>query len=53
MDKTAYLAKAGLIDAGSLRVRAEEALPGYVGQVERLRDSLDIACPKIKALRRG
>ena len=41
------LAKAGLIDAESLRRRAGEALPGYVGHVEQIRTSLDIACRKI------
>ncbi|HEX9276997.1 MAG TPA: DUF6036 family nucleotidyltransferase [Burkholderiales bacterium] len=46
------LAKAGLIDADSLQQRALEALPGYVGHVERLRNSLGIACRKIKALQR-
>ena len=37
------LARLGLIDAKSLRKRAEEALPGYVGNVERVRNSIDIA----------
>lgn len=45
------LAKAGLIDADSLRRRAEEALPGYVGHVQRLRSSLDVACRMIKGQR--
>lgn len=47
------LAKAGLVDADSLRRRAEEALPGYVGHVERIRASLDIACRKIARVRAG
>ena len=38
------LCKAGLLDAGSLRRRAEGAIAGYVGDVKRLRNSLDIAC---------
>jgi hypothetical protein len=38
------LAAAGLIDAAALRKRAEEALPGYVGNLERLRNSIDLAC---------
>lgn len=46
------LAKAGLIDEDCVRRRAEEALPGYVGQVGRLRNSIDIACRKIRAVRR-
>jgi hypothetical protein len=37
------LAKAGLVSSASLRERAEEALPGYVGDVARLRNSLKIA----------
>lgn len=40
----ASLARLGLIDAESLRKRAEEALPGYVGNVARVRTSIDIAC---------
>jgi hypothetical protein len=38
------LCKAGLLDAVALRRRAEEAIPGYVGDIKRLRRSLDIAC---------
>ena len=38
------LARAGLIDARSLRRRAMEALPGYVGAVVRIRTSIDLAC---------
>lgn len=44
------LARAGLIDADSLRKRAEAALPGYVGSVDKLRNSLDIACRQIRGL---
>jgi hypothetical protein len=39
-----HLASAGLIKAGALRKRAEEALAGYVGDLARIRGSLDIAC---------
>ena len=46
------LARAGLIDADSLRKRALEALPGYVGPVEKLRTSLALACKKIEAAAR-
>jgi hypothetical protein len=46
------LARAGLIDASSLRQRAEEALPGYVGVVARLRTSLETACRKLRTLER-
>lgn len=38
------LARAGLIDAATLRPRAEEALGGYVGDLARVRLSIDIAC---------
>lgn len=44
------LAKAGLIDATSLRRRANEALPGYVGAVDRVRTSIDLACRMIGEL---
>lgn len=37
------LALAGLIDAAGLRHRAEEALPGYVGNLERVRNSIALA----------
>ena len=42
------LAKAGLVDAASLRKRGEEALPGYVGDVRRLKNSLEIAIRKLE-----
>lgn len=38
------LAKMGLIDSASLRKRAEEALGGYVGNLEHVRTSIDVAC---------
>jgi hypothetical protein len=38
------LARLGLIDAASLRRRAGEALGGYVGRVEAVRLSIDVAC---------
>ena len=40
----AALARAGLVKAAALRQRAEEALGGYVGDVARVRNSIDIAC---------
>lgn len=43
------LAKAGLVDAATLRKRAEEALPNYVGNVERLKSSIKLACRMIDA----
>lgn len=44
------LAKAGLITAKQLRQRAEDALPGYVGDPAPVRTSIDIACRDIQAL---
>lgn len=46
-DDIASLARHGLIDAGQLRQRAEEALGGYIGDLARLRTSIDIACRMI------
>jgi hypothetical protein len=40
----AALARAGLVKSTALRRRAEEALGGYVGDVGRVRNSIDIAC---------
>ncbi len=37
------LARAGLIDAAELQRRAEEALPDYVGNVDRIRTSINVA----------
>ena len=38
------LAREGLIDSASLRKRAEEALAGYVGDLNSVRNSIAIAC---------
>ena len=38
------LARAGLIDANGVRRRANEALPDYVGNLDRIRTSIGIAC---------
>ena len=38
------LARHGLVRAAPLRRRADSALKGYVGNVERLRTSIDLAC---------
>lgn len=38
------MAKAGLIDSASLRKRANEALGGYVGDLDAVRTSIEIAC---------
>lgn len=40
----AALARHKLIDAAALRRRSEEALGGYVGELSRLRGSIEIAC---------
>lgn len=46
------LAEGGLITSRQLRERAEAALPGYVGNSDSLRASLDIACRDIEAIQR-
>lgn len=43
-DDIRALAKAGLIETAALRRRAEAALPDYVGNLKRLRNSIEIAC---------
>lgn len=43
------LAGKGLIDAASLRKRAEQALGGYVGDLNSVRNSIDIACRLIES----
>lgn len=43
------LARERLIDATQLRHRAEEALPDYVGKLDRIKTSIDIACRLIGA----
>lgn len=50
----AVLARRGLITSTALRRRAEEAAGAYVGDLERLRNSIDIACRIVEdAQRRG
>lgn len=44
------LAKEGLIDAASLRKRAEQALAGYVGDLNPVRNSVAIACRLIESV---
>lgn len=46
------LAREGLIDAARLRKRAEEALPSYVGDVQRVRNSIGLAEKIVKRARR-
>lgn len=43
-DDIAALARHGLIDAASLRQRAEAALTAYVGDTTRVQNTIDIAC---------
>jgi hypothetical protein len=43
------LAREGLIDSASLRKRAEDALGGYVGDLNSVRNSIDIACRLIES----
>lgn len=45
------LARAGLLDEDSLRKRATEALEGYVGDLARVRASLETACRMVRGLR--
>lgn len=45
------LAREGLINAKSLRVRAEEALGGYVGEVQSVQTSIELACKLVGAIR--
>ncbi len=43
------LAKEGMIDSASLRKRAEQALGGYVGDLQSVRNSIAIACRLIES----
>jgi hypothetical protein len=43
-DDIRALARHGLITAAALRRRAESALPDYVGNLERIKNSITIAC---------
>ena len=43
------LAREGLIDSASLRKRAEQALTGYVGDLNSVRNSIAIACRLIES----
>ena len=40
----ASLARRGLINSNSFRIRAEEAMKFYVGNLDRLQTSIDLAC---------
>ncbi|MCC6194411.1 MAG: hypothetical protein IT518_08090 [Burkholderiales bacterium] len=45
------LAKRDLIEAESLRLRAEQALQGYVGNISSVKMSIDIACRLVEAVK--
>jgi hypothetical protein len=49
----AALARRGLVTPRALRRRAEEAMAGYVGELDRLRTSIDIACRIAEEAARG
>ena len=44
------LARERLIDPDKLRKRAEEALGGYVGNVQSVRTSIDLACNLVRSI---
>jgi hypothetical protein len=50
-DDIRTLARARLVDAAALRRRAEAALPDYVGNLDRIRNSIDLACRLVEAAR--
>jgi hypothetical protein len=47
------LAREKLVDASSLRKRAEEALKGYVGDLAAVRTSIELACNVVAGVQRG
>jgi len=51
-DDIRALARHGLITAAALRKRAEAALPDYVGNLERVRNSITIACGQVDGITR-
>jgi hypothetical protein len=51
-DDIRALARAGLLRSDRLRRRAEEALPDYVGNMARIRGSINTACRMVDALAR-
>lgn len=44
------LARCALIDAESVRIRAEDALVGYVGEMQRVKTSIKLACTMIEKI---
>lgn len=51
-DDIRALAREGLLTEAKLRRRAHQALPGYVGNLTRIRNSIDIACRDVAVLAR-
>ena len=51
-DDIRTLAVAGLIDAAALRRRAEAALPDYVGNLNRIKNSIELAAKLVTAATR-
>ncbi len=51
-DDIRALAVAGLIDAAALRRRAEAALPDYVGNLNRIKNSIELAAKLVTAATR-
>ncbi len=47
----AALARHGLIDAASLKTRAGEALAGFVGDLRRVRTSINLACKLVEGIK--
>lgn len=47
------LAEKGLVDSDAVRSRAEEAMGGYVGDMARIRNSLQLACGLIDKARQA
>jgi cellulose biosynthesis protein BcsQ len=47
------LAREGLLDSTKLRRRAVAALPDYVGKLDRIKTSIDIACRVVEAAAGG
>ena len=52
-DDIASLARHGLISSKALRERAEEALGGYVGAIDRVRGSIEIGCRIVADMEQG
>ncbi len=49
----ASLARQGLINASTLRQRAEDAAGAYIGNVNALKTSIDLACRMVKAVEKS